>query len=198
MSVMDTLIVDRTAEDVERIRELRNKILTEGLDSLTQEEKDEYQSDHKGAYNISDLNRVSDAGTYILTVMDTFYTQYMSYLSARSLGGDPIYDPYFDPNYLTYTFPTFSGLAYIPQATIAQWLAGLVLVRSVSVNPDDLPTLPDITGLAHADYSTANDIERLLSGSWEAFQQYMINQYNLADRGYASIPYSDEFDAGEY
>ena len=37
MSIIDTLIVDRTQADVEEVRRIRNKILSGGLSSLTSE-----------------------------------------------------------------------------------------------------------------------------------------------------------------
>lgn len=52
MSVIDTLITDRSAEDVAELLEL----LKAG--ELPPE-------DHKGAYNASDLNRVGEAVTYV-------------------------------------------------------------------------------------------------------------------------------------
>lgn len=38
--IIDDLIFDRTEADIEAVKVLRNKILTEGLTSLTQEEYD--------------------------------------------------------------------------------------------------------------------------------------------------------------
>ena len=58
MSVIDTLVYDRTQADVERVFTLKNKILTGGLTALTAEEKAEYMAGMKGAYNYGDMNRV--------------------------------------------------------------------------------------------------------------------------------------------
>ena len=58
MSIIDNLVYDRTQADVDRVFTLKNKILTEGLSSLSAEEKTEYMAGMKGAYNYGDMNRV--------------------------------------------------------------------------------------------------------------------------------------------
>ena len=58
MSIIDNLVYDRTQADVDRVFTLKNKILTEGLSSLSAEEKAEYMAGMKGAYNYGDMNRV--------------------------------------------------------------------------------------------------------------------------------------------
>ena len=65
MSVIDTLIFDRTQADVDRVYALKQKILTGGLTSLTAEEKAEYMGGMRGAYNATDLNRVGQAVSYL-------------------------------------------------------------------------------------------------------------------------------------
>lgn len=65
MSVIDDLIYDRTQADVDRVYELKGKILAGGLSALTDAEKTEYMAGMKGAYNYTDLNRVGQAVSYI-------------------------------------------------------------------------------------------------------------------------------------
>lgn len=59
---MTTLITDRTAADVERVKYLRGRI---NAGTATAAEKAEWGTALKGAYNASDLNRVSDAAAYL-------------------------------------------------------------------------------------------------------------------------------------
>ena len=68
-TVIDTLIYDRTQADVNRVFTLKNKILTEGLNALSAEEKAEYMAGMKGAYNYTDMNRVGQAVAYIANRM---------------------------------------------------------------------------------------------------------------------------------
>lgn len=52
----ETAVTDRNQNDVERVRELLEK----GWKNFTDEEKEEWQSDLKGALNISDLERIQN------------------------------------------------------------------------------------------------------------------------------------------
>lgn len=62
MSLDDfNLITDRTQADVERYAELQAK----GLRGMTEEEKSEWETSLKGAYNHSDMNRVESAVEYV-------------------------------------------------------------------------------------------------------------------------------------
>lgn len=62
MSVIDTLVTDRTEADVSRYSELRDK----GWAEMTAAERAEWQSGMKGAYNpSSDMNRVASAMSYL-------------------------------------------------------------------------------------------------------------------------------------
>lgn len=80
MSIIDNLVYDRTQADVDRVFTLKNKILTEGLSSLSAEEKNEYMAGMKGAYNYGDMNRVGQAVAYIANPYD---------FSPRTVGGIP-------------------------------------------------------------------------------------------------------------
>lgn len=59
--MLSALITDRTAADFQRWEELRDK----GFQNMTEEERAEWQTDLKGAYNASDLNRVGIAMNYL-------------------------------------------------------------------------------------------------------------------------------------
>lgn len=61
MSVIDTLITDRTQADYEKAVSLAEK----GLSGMPAEELTEYLAGMKGAYNASDLNRVGQALKYL-------------------------------------------------------------------------------------------------------------------------------------
>ena len=62
MSVIDTLITDRAQLDVDRVKQLAERIST---GTATQAEITEYLTDLKGSYNASDLNRVGTACAYL-------------------------------------------------------------------------------------------------------------------------------------
>lgn len=59
--MLENMITDRTLADVQRFLTLGNK----GLNNMTAAELEEWNSDLKGAYNVSDLNRVGVALNYL-------------------------------------------------------------------------------------------------------------------------------------
>lgn len=61
MSIIDTLITDRTNADVQRWASLKSK----GWSGMTDAEKAEWNAGMKGAYNYTDLNRVTQAMDYL-------------------------------------------------------------------------------------------------------------------------------------
>jgi len=69
MSVIDTLIFDRTLQDVERVKTLARK----GYANMTTLEKAAWNAGLKGAYNNSDANRVANACTYLYNKITTDY-----------------------------------------------------------------------------------------------------------------------------
>ena len=58
---LEHLITDRTAHDVDRVKILSEK----AWQDMTAEERAEWLSPMKGAYNYTDLNRVEDAVAYV-------------------------------------------------------------------------------------------------------------------------------------
>ena len=63
MSIIDTLITDRSQSDVDRALTLSAK----GWAAMTAAEKEEFEAGMKGAYNATDLNRVNAAMEYLDT-----------------------------------------------------------------------------------------------------------------------------------
>ena len=63
--IIDDLIIDRTAADIDEVKSLRQKILTEGLTALTQEEYDTWFGGMRGAYHHIVLNRVGEAVNFL-------------------------------------------------------------------------------------------------------------------------------------
>ena len=59
---LDNLIFDRTQADVDRVKELTQKLIN---GTATDAEKTEWFGEMKGAYNASDLNRVGAAVEYL-------------------------------------------------------------------------------------------------------------------------------------
>ena len=63
------LITDRTAQDVDRVKTLAEK----AWQDMTAEERTEWLSPMKGAYNYTDLNRVEEAVAYVAERLKAFW-----------------------------------------------------------------------------------------------------------------------------
>lgn len=61
MRIIDSMVYDRTQEDVAR----RAALAAIAYEEMTEAEKAEWDSNLKGAYNASDLNRVSEAAQWL-------------------------------------------------------------------------------------------------------------------------------------
>lgn len=133
MSIIDTLITDRSASDVRRVSEVSARI---AAGTATAEEVAEWLGGMRGAYNANDINRVGEA---------------MLYLAQRLTGyGYPI------------TVTPRTDWAYSDEFTPADaeaWLADVAAVRAVLAG-GGMPAVPaDVEGMT---IEEANDIERIL------------------------------------
>ncbi|MBQ6756516.1 MAG: hypothetical protein IJP43_06195 [Oscillospiraceae bacterium] len=154
MSVIDTLITNRTAEDVTAVKAL-NVI---GLSGMTAEQKIAYLAGMKGAYNASDLNRVEEASLYMSELLRDVYEGLQSYAASLGVAPQAFFDPY-DPDDYAITVKTdWTTADYISAADSARYLANVVLLTSAVLG--DYPALP--SSLARLDYIKANNIERSL------------------------------------
>lgn len=68
MSIIETLITDRTQRDVDRVNDLNTK----GWLGMTDAEREEWSGGLKGSYNALDLNRVTSAMEYLVDRLKGF------------------------------------------------------------------------------------------------------------------------------
>ena len=127
------LINDRTQLDVDRVNVLAKK----GWENMTAEERSEWNSGLKGAYNCTDLNRVQSAVRYLQgRFASVGYSVELS-----------------DPK--TWTLQDVPTLA-----ELAEYLADVRAIRGVLVLLKTTPDVPDtMVGLT---YIKANQIEQIL------------------------------------
>lgn len=134
MSVIDTLVTDRTEADVSRYSELRDK----GWAEMTTAEKAEWVAGMKGAYNASDLNRVASA---------------MAYLSQRFASAGysvPISSP---TDWANGDIPT--------KGDLDTYLDDLRRIRAALAVMDTTPSAPG--SMDYLTWAKANDIEKILA-----------------------------------
>lgn len=129
------LIADRTATDVSRWRELRNK----GWEQMTAEERSEWRGSMKGSYNTSDLNRVGAALNYVRDRLAAF-----GHLAADA-----------------FTARTDWNAAEIPtRADLTNYLGYVSTVREAFLQFPTTPPTPTNDG--RLNYREANDIEQII------------------------------------
>lgn len=148
--MLENLITDRTLSDYLRWKELRDK----GLANMTAEERAEWDTDLKGAYNISDLNRVGSALNYLLGRLT----------SAGYLRGDEFSMPTALTEYQDLTADTFSA-----------YLSAVETIRgAMSQKTTTPPTPADVGGL---DFQGANDIEKILLDVEELINNMLLSRH---------------------
>lgn len=134
MSIIDTLITDRTQADVDRVLALSAK----GWAGMSPEERAEWSAGLKGAYNASDLNRVREAMEYLAGVFGA-YGYAVSLRPMRTWAAGDI--------------PAASDLD--------AYLANLSALRGAAAV---LPTTPAVPAdMALLTYIEANNIEQILT-----------------------------------
>ena len=131
-----TLVTDRTAADVVRWLELRDK----GFANMTESEREEWFSGLKGSYNATDLNRVGYCLNYLFErLTEAGYIAYPNIFTAK-------------------TDWTFSS---IPTASdIQEYLRAVSVIRNALATFPGTPAAP--TNARGLTYLQANDIEKIL------------------------------------
>lgn len=134
MSVIDTLITDRTQADVDRATALAAK----GWKAMPPDERVEWLAGMRGAYNATDLNRVGEALIYLMDRLNGF-----GYV-------------------VTVTPRTEWTIGEIPApADLKHYLDDVATIRAVMELPPTTPDVPPDTD--RLTLEEANDIERILA-----------------------------------
>lgn len=196
MSIIDNLVYDRTQADVDRVFTLKNKILTEGLSSLSAEEKAEYMAGMKGAYNYGDMNRVGQAVTYIANRMTSLPGQLAAYRAEKGVADDPIYEVPYDPSSVVVAAKTNWTMGDTPtQSLVKAYLNNLTVLRKQLTLPPDAPLVP--SSLDNLTFSTANNIEYLLYVIDTTLTEVETELYSKIDRTVDAFAYVGLYNCGE-
>lgn len=196
MSIIDNLVYDRTQADVDRVFTLKNKILTEGLSSLSAEEKTEYMAGMKGAYNYGDMNRVGGAVAYIANRMTSLPEQLAAYRAEKGVTDDPIYHVPYDPSSVVVVAKTNWAMGDTPtQSLVKAYLNNLMVLRKQLTLPPDAPLVP--SSLDNLTFSTANNIEYLLYVIDTTLTEVETELYSKIDRTVDAFAYVGLYNCGE-
>ena len=157
--MLSNLITDRAVTDYLRWKQLRDK----GWSAMTAEEQAEWAGAMKGAYGVSDLNRVGAAMNYLRGRLAA-----AGYLGGNEfeLREDWVRGEIPEPNYLTY------------------YLSAVFVIREAFARLKSTPATPADVG--SLDYRDANAIEQILVD----IDQLITNM--LAARYYCGDLYSGE------
>ena len=125
------LIIDRTQQDVDLWNELRVKSY---LSEMTTDEQSTWSTDLKGAYNVSDLNRVGAAVEYLANLLNTY----------------------------GYTVVTHAKITYIEIDTpsLTQMTNYLSDVKAIKEKMNGTQEMPET--MNNLSYEDANNIEKVL------------------------------------
>ena len=190
MSIIDTLITDRTQADEERVEELAAK----GYDAMTDEEKAEWDGEMKGAYDASDLNRVESAVAYLSEVLLMLPDAFKSYASSNGIAWDAFFDVPYDKNsyYLT-TKTDWSQLDIPTPEQMDRYINNIKALRSaLDYATSDLPESMD-----NLTIDGANAIEKALNGLYVAIIEFDAKTRVNLDNTASAWKYSGEIYSGE-
>ena len=191
MSVIETLVYDRTQEDVDRVFALKNRILKNGMSSLTTEEQTEYLSGLRGAYNHTDMNRVGEAVKFLADRFTALPVELAAYREEKGVADDSFYHVPYNPASVVVAPKRNWTVADVPtQAQVQTYLNNLAVLRRQLPLPEDTPAVPST--LNNLTYDTANDIEHLLVVIYQAFTTVEQDLYSKIDRTAEAFLYAGE------
>ena len=216
MSVLDTMVTDRTEQDVTRLKQL----LSIGWQNMTENQRAEftggtsalkdandqdlYDSNNeqlyvlggypKGAYNYTDLNRVETAVDYVATELVQADTDIRQYATDMGVAWDSAFEVPYDPSDYSLTVKTDWDEEDIPSATqMARYIGNLILIRD-AIQDASNAWIPDSMNMI--DYQIANDIEKLLIDVDVAVALLVATKEGLI-RSALAVNYSGEIYSGE-
>lgn len=174
------LVFDRTQEDVDKVKEYKRRMMTNGLSALTEDEMTEYMAGMKGCYNYQDLNRVGAAVAVIAAEMVTVGTALKAYKEENNVDdNDPMFAP-LDPDKVSVDPKTDWDMTDVPTKTqMARYIADIRTLYSNIPLPETTPSPPETA--EHLTWQTANAIEKILWDIWEAIQVVDAEQRSLVD-----------------
>lgn len=154
--IIDDLIYDREYSDVARLQYLQSL----KWDDMTAEEQAEWESDLKGGYNASDLNRVETAAQYMANELIITETAARMYANTMNVAWDSNFDFPYDPDdYDDIVVKTDWDEMDIPSnSQMTRYLDNIKLLRDAITAP--YPVLPD--SMNNLTYNSANAIEQVI------------------------------------
>ena len=197
MSVIDELVFDRTASDVERVTTLKQQIMTYGFNSLSASERQEYLAGMKGAYNYTDMNRVGTAVQYLANRLINAPDELDAYRAEKGVSDDPMFDLPYEADEIEVSPKTDWSVSDIPtQSQAAIYLGNISNLWSILTLPSETPSPP--ASLNALTFTVANNIEKILAAIDEALSEAIAEKKALIDLAGLKNTYSGEAYSGEF
>ena len=187
MSVMDTLITDRTQADADRADALNRR----GWENLTAAERTEWQSGLKGAYNAADLNRVGQAVEFLRDYLNGVQAALDAHRALYGVASDTIFDATWGQLSLTVKTDWTTGDIPTPE----QLTVYLQNVNDVSACIAITRHLP--SGMDNLTVQGANEIERVLEAEYATGLDFEALKKQLIENTAAAWFYSGDLYGGE-
>lgn len=184
------LITDRAQTDADRVAALALM----DYESMTDSERAEWNSDLKGAYNASDLNRVESAVAYLAEALRVLPIELREYAENFDVGWDKYFDvPYGSDAYSVTTKENWTIKDVPTPADMERYLANVVKLRNaLKFASDALPqTMNDLR------WQGANAIESALKNLDAAIVLFKENTQIMIVNTAGAWAYSGEVFMGE-
>ena len=183
------LITDRTSADVQRVKYLRET----GWAAMTDDERTEFLSPLRGAYNASDLNRVEYAAKQLAERLNALPLEFREHAAALNVAWSPLFDvPYTPPSIETRYDWTVRDIP--PDAdSMSRYLGNVTLLRGLL----DYATAALPSSIDKLTYTGANAIEAALERLFAAILTLQSNRLTLINNTAAAWFYSGEIYGGD-
>lgn len=182
------LITDRTSADVQRVKYLRET----GWAAMTDDERTEFLSPLKGAYNASDLNRVEYAAKQLADRLNALPLEFREHAAALNVAWSPLFDvPYTPPSIETRYDWTVRDIPDVD--SMSRYLGNVTLLRGLL----DYATAALPSSIDKLTYTGANAIEAALERLFAAILSLQSDRLTLINNTAAAWFYSGEIYGGE-
>lgn len=194
-NIIDTLVYDRTQDDLQRVHEITEAALTKGWAALSAKQKAEWLAGMKGAYNYTDLNRVGEAVQYLRQRFHDLPDELAAHREKLQVGDSDLFSVPYERERISVTGKTDWTVRDIPtQTQMDTYLRDIRTLRSVIALSESVDLPSRLTGM---DIETANLLERCLFAVNAALLALEKELHQYIDRAFTGYVYSGECFCGE-
>ena len=190
MSIIDSLVYDRTDADVHRWTLLNAKSLSD----MTADEKAMWLAGMKGSYNASDLNRVESAMGYLSGMLQQLPITLEQYRDLYKVAASNIFDVPYEVSDIIITTKTNWAITDIPTpADMSRYTSNLKkLCNALEFQHPALPS-----SMSNLTYGNANAIESALRKLYDAILEFEEHIKSLIGKAHMGAFYSGDLYGGE-